>query len=81
MKSASETAQGSSDQFEFQLSESLHTTSDGVAGFEPYLLVPEFAQDHTFRSTGEDNVTWLERHQSRGVANELTAVENKIIGV
>src|SRR5262245_28168587 len=59
--------------------------SDGggepVARLEPHLLLLRIAADHALGGAGVDDVARLERHELRGVRDDLRAIEDHVVGV
>src|SRR5580692_5238892 len=71
----------SSNQFEFEFAQLFHAADDLVASFEPVLLVFWMAQNHAFRSSGENYVARFESHMPGNIAHYLRAAENEILGI
>src|ERR1700694_2154506 len=68
-----------SDQSEPQLTQLFHTAGNLVAGLQPLLLVLGIAQNHSFRSPGENDVACSQSDVTGNVADNVSCAEDEII--
>src|ERR1035438_6544642 len=75
-------------QIELQLSQLFQAAGNLVAGFEPNVLLlgngkptDNSAEDHSSRRAGEDDVSRPEGNAGRGIADDLAAAVDQVVGV
>jgi hypothetical protein len=75
--------EASSGQAEAQLAQAFDATGDLIARLKPFAVGTWdlLAEDYALRCAGVEDISSLDRHDLRGEADQLSAVENHVVGV